>query len=247
METLLLEQKGPVAWVWLDRPRRLNAMNETMLAELRHTFELLEGDEETSAIVLAAHGPAFSAGFDIAWMAGRDAETVSQGLAGAEAVYDAIEACACPVIAAVQGPAMGGGLLLTLVTDFCLAADGASFGAPEVKIGIFPNLRLIPRLERLVGLRAAKRLVLSGEPVDAAEALSWGLVNRVLPSDRLHAEAQALAEQLAALPAMALQTGKAAFAASRSPDYAAWERTLFTACWAQPEREAAMQAFLQWR
>ena len=247
METLLLEHKGPVAWVWLNRPNRLNVINETVLAELRQTFELLDADEETRAIVGAAHGPAFSAGFDITWMAGRDAETVSQGLAFAEAVYDAVEACTQPVITAVQGPAMGGGLLLCLVADFCLAAEGATFGAPEVKIGIFPNLRLIPRLERIVGLRAAKQLVLGGEPVTAAEALSLGLVNGVLPPDRLHAEAQVLAEHLAALPAMALQTGKAAFAASQGPDYAAWERSRFAACWDGPEREAAMRAFLQRR
>jgi enoyl-CoA hydratase/carnithine racemase len=247
METLLLEHKGPVAWVWLNRPNRLNVINETMLAELRQTFELLDGDEETKAVVVAAHGPVFSAGFDITWMASRDAEAAFQGLAAAEAVYDTIEACTRPVIAAVQGPAMGGGLLLCLVADFCLAAEGATFGAPEVKIGIFPNLKLIPRLERLVGLRAAKQLVLGGEPADAALALSWGLVNRVLPSDRLHAGAQALAEQLAALPATALQISKAAFAASRGPDYAAWERASFTACWSRPEREAAMRAFLQRR
>jgi enoyl-CoA hydratase/carnithine racemase len=247
METLLFEQKGPVAWVWLNRPNRLNVINETMLAELRQTFERLDGDKETRAVVVAAHGPVFSAGFDITWMAGRDAEAVSRGLASAESVYDAVEACSRPVIVAVQGPAMGGGLLLALVADYCLAADTATFGTPEVKIGIFPNLRLIPRLERLVGLRAAKQLVLGGEPAGAAEALSWGLVNRVLPSDRLHAEAQALAEQLAALPTAALQTGKAAFAASRGPDYAAWERAQFADCWARPEREAAMRAFLQRR
>jgi enoyl-CoA hydratase/carnithine racemase len=247
METIQLERKGPVAWVWLDQPRRLNAIDETTLAELRQTFEVLDGDGEVGAVVLAARGLAFSAGFDIAWMAGQDAGTIGRELPGVEAVYDTIEDCAKPVVAAVQGAAMGGGLLLTLVADVCLAAEEASFGAPEVKIGIFPNLRLIPRLERVVGLRAARRLVLIGDPVGAAEALSMGLVDRVLPADRLHAEAQALAEQLAALPRMAVQTAKAAFAAARGPDYAAWERAMFTACWAQPEREAFMQAFLQAR
>ena len=166
-----------------------------------------------SAIVLAARGLVFCAGFDVAWMASQDAEAVAPGLPGIEAVFDTIEACTKPVIAAVQGAAMGGGLLLTLVADACLASEHAKFGAPEVKLGFFPNLRLIPRLERIVGVRAAKQLVLTGDPVSASTALDWGLVERVLPSRDLHAEAQALAEQLAALPPFAVQSAKAAFGA----------------------------------
>ncbi|MGD9145656.1 MAG: enoyl-CoA hydratase/isomerase family protein [Anaerolineae bacterium] len=247
METLVLERKGPVAWVWLNRRRQLNALNEPMLAELDRTFDALGRDEAVRAIVLAARGFAFSAGFDVAWMAGQDAETVARGLPAVEAPYDTIETCAKPVIAAVQATAMGGGLLLTLVADFCLAAEGAIFGAPEVKLGIFPNLRFVPRLERVVGLRAAKRLVIGGEPVDAAEALAMGLVDRVLPSDSLQAGAQALAQQLAALPQAAVQAAKGAFVASQGPDFVAWERDQFAACWALPERAAAMQAFLDRR
>ena len=139
---------------------------------------------------------------------------------------------------------MGGGLLLTLVADACLASEYAKFGAPEVKLGFFPNLRLIPRLERVVGVRAAKRLVLTGDPVSAATALDWGLVDRLLPSRDLHAEAQTLAEQLAALPPFAVQSAKAAFGASHRPGFVSWERQRFTECWAQPERTAAMEAFL---
>ena len=244
METLQLERKGPVAWVWLNRRRQLNAMNETSLAELRAAFETLEQDEDVRAIVLAARGLVFCAGFEVAWMAGQDAEVVGPGLPGIEGTFDTIEACTKPVIAAVQGAAMGGGLLLTLVADAVLASEHAKFGAPEVKLGIFPNLRLIPRLERMVGARGAKQMVLTGEPVDAATALDWGLVNRVLPSRELHAEAQALAEELAALPPLAIQSAKATFGASHRPDFVAWERQRFVECWAHPERAAAMQAFL---
>lgn len=247
METLQLETKGSVAWVWLNRRRQLNAMNETTLAELRGAFEALGQDEDVSAIVLAARGLVFCAGFDVAWMASQDAETVAPGLPGVEAVFDTIEACAKPVIAAVQGAAMGAGLLLTLVADACLASEHAKFGAPEVKLGFFPILRLIPRLERIVGVRAAKRLVLTGEPVSASTALDWGLVDRVLPSKDLHAEAQGLAEQLAALPSLAVQSAKAAFGAIHHPDFVTWERQRFAECWAQPERTAAMEAFLMAR
>ncbi len=247
METIEIERTGPVAWVRLNRRRQLNAMNETLLAELQQAFDTLGGDGTVGAIVVAGRGFAFSAGFDIAWMASQDAETMPLGLADIEAVFDSVEACAKPVIAAIHGAAMGGGLLLALVADLRLAAEGASLGAPEVKIGIFPNLRFVPRLERLVGLGAAKHLVLTGEPVDAAEALRIGLVDRVVPGRELPDAAQALAEQIAALPGYAVRAAKAAFAAARQPDFVAWERAEFARCWARPERQAAMQAFLRAR
>lgn len=247
METLVLERKGPVAWVWLNRPRRLNAMNETTLDELRQAFKALDQDEEVRAIVVGGQGPAFSTGFDITWMASLDVETIAREMEGVEVLFDRIEACTKPVVAAVHGAAVGGGLLLALVADLRLAAEGASFSAPEVKIGIFPALRLSARLERVVGVGAAKRMVLAGDPVDATEALRIGLVERVVPPESLHTEAQALAGQLAGLPPLAVQLTKETFAATRDPDYATWERAQFAACWAQPEREAAMQFFLQAR
>jgi enoyl-CoA hydratase/carnithine racemase len=247
METLLLERKDPIAWLWLDRPRQLNALNQTCLAELKQAFEELDTDEGIRAVVLGGRGFAFSAGFDIAWMASQDAGAATLDLATIEAVYDTIESCSKPVIAAIQGAAIGGGLLLALVADLRLAADGARFGAPEVKIALFPNLRLIPRLERVVGLGAAKQMVLTGEPVDASEALRIGLVERVVPRAELHAEAEAVAQSLAELPALAVHSAKAAFSAAQSPDFVAWERAQFAACWSQPERKAALDAFLERR
>jgi len=244
METITLEKKGAVAWVWLDRPRRLNALNGTSLTELRQTFEELDRDEAIKAIVLAGRGPVFCAGFDVTWMSPLDSATVAREVSGVEAVYDVIESCTQPLIAAVQGPAMGGGLLLTLVADFCLASEEASFGAPEIKIGIFPNLRLVPRLERIVGLRAAKRIVLTGDPVDATTAQVMGLAERVLPVETLYSEAGALAETLSSLPPNALQLAKRAFSRAHSQDFVTWEQEKFTDCWARPERAAAMQAFL---
>lgn len=247
METLLLERKEPIAWVWLDRSRQLNALNQTSLAELQQVFEELDRDERIRAVVLGGRGFAFSAGFDIAWMASQDTKATSQDLPTIEAVYDTIEACSKPVVAAVHGAAMGGGLLLALVADLRLAAEGARFGAPEVKIGLFPNLRLIPRLERVVGLGAAKRVVLTGEPVDAGEALRIGLVERVLPKADLYTQAETMASSLAGLPALALQSAKEAFSTARGSDFVAWERAQFAACWSQPERKAAMDAFLERR
>jgi enoyl-CoA hydratase/carnithine racemase len=245
METIVLERKGSVAWVWLNRPRRLNTMNPAMFRELHQTFEELDGDGAVNAIVLAGRGQAFSAGFDVAWMVGLRPETVARDIGSVHAVYDSIEACAKPLIVAVHGPAVGGGLLLALVADFVLASAGASFGAPEVKLGFFPPLELIPRLERRVGLGAAKRIVLTGELFDAAEAQRIGLVERVVEADALYEQAQGLAEQLAALPPIGVQLAKRAFAAAQRDGYRAWETAQLATCWSAPERAAAMEAFLK--
>jgi len=244
MQTLELQTKGPVAWVWLNQPHRLNVINPTTLQELRQTFEELGRTESVRVIVLAARGSIFSAGFDVSSMVELTPQTVARDLDDVGAVYDAIENCSKPAIAAIDGPAMGGGLLLALVADFRLASERASFGAPEVKIGIFPSLNLIPRLERLVGLGAAKRMVLTGGSIDAAEAHRIGLVNRMSSAEMLYAEAQTLVERLATLPPLALRLCKAAFHAARLPNYSVWEKEQFAACWASPDREPAMRAFL---
>jgi enoyl-CoA hydratase len=214
------------------------------LEELRQVFGQLERDETGRVVVLAARGPAFSAGFDISTMAQLTPQQVAQDLDGVGAIYDAIEQCPKPVIAAVNGAAMGGGLLLALVADFRLASERSSFGAPEVKIGIFPSLNLVPRLQRLVGLGHAKNLVMTGAPIDATEALRIGLVNRLIAPEKLPSESQVLAERLAELPPLAVRLCKSAFLASTLPNYSAWEKEQFAACWASSDREKAMRAFL---
>jgi len=247
VETLRLETDGPVTWVWLDRPERRNSFDQTTLTELRESFEMLDADETVGAVVLAARGPVFSAGFDVEWMLRLTAKTVRQELAGIRAVYDTIEGCSKPFIVAVDGPAVGGGLLLALTADIRLATERAGFGAPEVKIGIFPSLDLVPRLERIVGLGMAKRMVLTGDMISASEAEGSGLVGRLISPDSLLDEAGTLARDLADLPPMGVQTAKKAFAASRRPGHAEWEIDAFTRCWTSPEREPAMRAFLQSR
>jgi enoyl-CoA hydratase/carnithine racemase len=247
MQTIELESKGPVAWVWLNQPSKLNVIQPLTLEEIWRAFDELERTETVRVIVLAARGPAFSAGFDISSMVLLTPQQVVQDLDGVGAIYNAIEQCPKPVIAAVNGAAMGGGLLLALVADFRLAAERASFGAPEVKIGIFPSLNLIPRLERLVGLGHAKSLVMTGAPIDATQALRIGLVNRLIAPEKLQSESQALAEQLSELPPLAVRLCKSAFLASTFLNYSAWEKEQFAGCWASPDREKAMRAFLSGR
>lgn len=244
METLAFERKGPVAWVWLNRPAHLNAMNPSMFDELRQVFRRLKEDATVKTIVLAGRGETFSAGFDVSWMVGLTPETVAAGIGDLDILYDDVETCPQPLIVAVHGPAVGGGLLLALVADLVLASGEAGFGVPEVKLGFFPPLSLVPRLERRVGLGAARYIVLTGELIDASEAHRIGLVERVLPADALYEEVQELAERLAALPSAGVRLAKEAFAAARSPDYRAWETAQFVTCWASPDRQAAVEAFL---
>src|SRR5580765_6341451 len=138
MKTIELETKGPVSWVWLNQPDKLNVIQPLTLEELRQAFDELDRNETVRVIVLAARGSAFSAGFDVASMVQLTPQQVARDLDEVSAVYDGIEQCSKPVIAAINGAAMGGGLLLALVADFRLASERASFGAPEARIGIFP-------------------------------------------------------------------------------------------------------------
>lgn len=245
MTVLQTETRDTVCWLWLNRPERLNALNQELLEELHETVLKLAEDSSIRAIVLAGRGKAFSAGFDIRWMVERTPDVVRTDRAHLRAIFDAIERTPQPIISAVQGDAMGGGLILTMVSDLVLATEQARFGAPEVKIGLFPSLGLIPRLERLVGLRAAKQLVMTGEPITALTAQQIGLVNTIYAdNDTLYEEAQQLATRLAGLPHKALRGIKTAFEKHSLPDYTAWETDTSVECWAEPERLAAMLAFL---
>jgi enoyl-CoA hydratase/carnithine racemase len=244
MDNLQLEQHGSVAWVWLNRPERLNALNQQTIDELYTVFETLRADTAVHTVVIAGRGRAFCAGFDIRWMAERTPEMIRADRADLRSLYDLIEHHPCPVIAAVHGSVMGGGLILALVSDFVLAAEPTSFGAPEIRIGVFPSLRLIPRLERAIGYRAAKQMVLSGDSIDAPTAQQLGLVTRITYADNLYSEAQALAEKLASPHTQVVQAIKAAFLKHGSPDFDDWETDMSALCWAQPERAEAMREFL---
>ena len=244
MDVVQIERRASVAWVWLNRSERLNAMDPETLDALRETFLAVGVDEGVRAIVLAGRGRAFSSGFDIKWMAERTPEDVRADRAYLREVFDSIERCPLPLISAVQGDAMGGGLILTLVSDFVLAGEQARFGVPEITLGVFPSLGLIPCLERLVGLRAAKQLVLTGKPTDAQTAYQMGLITGVVATHALYEEAQSLAAYLTDLPSRATQVAKAAFAAHAQANYVSWETEHAVECWATPERLQAMRRFL---
>jgi enoyl-CoA hydratase / 3-hydroxyacyl-CoA dehydrogenase len=197
MKYVRLERDGPVAWVLLDRPEVLNALSSELLVQLERAFAALAGDAGLRAVVLAGSGPVFAAGADIAEMAAKSPkEGVEFGLVG-QRVARAIESFPRPVIALVEGYALGGGLEVALAADFILATEGAQLGLPEVTVGIHPGMGGASRLARLIGRANAKLLVFSGVPVSAEEAYRLGFVARVVPRESAREEAEALARTIA--------------------------------------------------
>jgi enoyl-CoA hydratase / 3-hydroxyacyl-CoA dehydrogenase len=192
-----VERRGPVAWVLLDRPEALNALNAEMLLEVEERFRSLEADRALRVVVLAGSSPVFAAGADIAEMERKSlAEGVEFGFLG-QRVAERVERFPTPVIALVEGYALGGGLELALAADFVVAAEGAQLGLPEVTVGIHPGMGGATRLTRLIGRAKTKLLTFTGVPVSAEEAYRIGFVAKLVPAASAREDVQALAELIA--------------------------------------------------
>jgi enoyl-CoA hydratase/carnithine racemase len=183
---------GDLTTITMDRPERRNALSEAHLRELRDAFGQAAADGGVRAIVLAATGPVFSAGHDFADMAERDLEGMRRLLRTCTDVMLAIQRAPQPVVAAVQGLATAAGCQLVASCDLVVAAEEASFATPGGKGGWF-CITPVVAVQRAIGRQRALEMALTGEPIDARTALAWGLVNRVVPRERLGAEAEALA------------------------------------------------------
>ncbi len=204
-ETLLLALDGPVATVTLNRPQVLNALNAQVFNDLELVFTMLANDGSVRAVLLTGAGEkAFAAGADIRELAETDAASGEALALRGQAVFEGIARCGKPVIACVNGFALGGGCELALACTLRIAADSARLGFPEVKLGLIPGYGGTQRLPRLVGSSAALRLILTGEPVVAEEALRIGLVDQVVAGGELLERARELALKLAALAPLAL-------------------------------------------
>jgi enoyl-CoA hydratase len=198
-ENLVLVRDGAVASVTLNRPQVLNALNARTLDELQRVFLELQTDSDIRAVVVTGAGEkAFAAGADIGELANLSAAQAQEHARKGQRTFDSIERLGKPVIAAINGFALGGGCELAMACTLRLAADTARLGQPEINLGITPGFAGTQRLVRLVGKAAALDLLLSGRHVTADEALRIGLVHRVVPVAELHAAAQALAVELAA-------------------------------------------------
>ena len=200
MDSVLVERIGGVATVRLNRPEKMNALNMALLHELTAAFRTLGSDDSVRAVVLTGNGAAFSAGGDFEaiqalWQAS-PVESRRALLEGLE-VLKALWSLERPTIALVNGAAVGGGLSLALACDFVLAAEGATLSFPFVRLGIVPDLGALYLVPRLVGVRRAKELLMSGRTFTAREAAEIGLITRAVPGDALEAEGTALARELA--------------------------------------------------
>jgi enoyl-CoA hydratase len=202
---LRVERTDAVATVTLDRPEVLHALDAVMFDELERAFEELAADPSLRVILLTGSGErAFAAGADIRALANTDAHSGRAASERGQAVMLGIERCGKPVIACVNGVALGGGCELALCCTLRLASDRARLGLPELKLGLIPGYGGTQRLPRLIGRSAALKLMLSGAPVDAAEALRLGLVDEVVPAAELMTRARALAESIAAMAPLAI-------------------------------------------
>jgi enoyl-CoA hydratase len=206
-ETLLVTVQDNVATVTLNRPKVLNALNAALLRELEEAFNALADDREVRVVLVrGAGGKAFAAGADIGELANADA-TTGEAIAGsAQRVFRRLETSGKPVIACIDGFALGGGCELAMACTLRLANDAARLGQPEIKLGLIPGYGGTQRLPRLVGQGAAFKMLLTGAMVNAAEALRIGLVDEVVPGDSeaLMARALELAQVIAAMPPLAV-------------------------------------------
>lgn len=221
MGALRIERDGPVAQLVLDRPKKLNAMGPDFWAEFVPAVQSLDADETVRAVVIRAEGRAFTAGLDLMAMVpklpiqpgkgpdgGRQAR-FHQMIRDMQACMTAVERCRVPVIAAVHGPCIGGGVDLITACDVRFAATDATFSVRETKIAIVADLGTLQRLPRIVGPGVAREWVFTGRDVDAAEAERMGLVNRVLPdAEACVAHAMAVAHEIAANPPLTVQGAK---------------------------------------
>ena len=207
MSTLIIEKQDRIAWVTLNRPEKLNALNSELLKELDCTFAGLEQDPEVGVVILTGAGEkAFVAGADIAELRDLDAAGARiQALRG-QAVFQRIEDMPKPVLAVVNGFALGGGCELALACHVRIASETARFGLPEVSLGIIPGYGGTQRLPRIVGKGVALDMILSGDMVGAAGALRLGLVSRVFPAAELKAGAEKLAKTMLSRGPLALRS-----------------------------------------
>jgi enoyl-CoA hydratase len=248
-ETLQIETDGAVGIITLNRPEALNALNGKLCAELADQLGAWEADTAIGCVVLTGAGRAFAAGADIKEMAPRSYMDVYKG--DLFAVFErAVSTFRKPIIAAVNGFALGGGCELAMMCDFILASEAAKFGQPEINLGVMPGIGGTQRLTRFVGKSKAMEMCLTGRMMDAAEAERSGLVSRVLPADKLKAEAIAAAKKIASQSQpIAMMTKEAVNVAYETTlaQGVVFERRLFHAMFATSDQKEGMAAFVDKR
>lgn len=248
---LHIADQGAVRVITIDRPDKLNALDRATLLALDDAFGDAAGDDAVRVIVLTGRGPkAFVAGADIAGMASLTAAEARDFSLVGQRMMRRVERLSKPVIAMVNGFALGGGLELAMCCHMRIAADGAKLGLPEVGLGLLPGFGGTQRLPRLVGRAAALELCLGGTPIDASRALQLGLVNRVVPAADLESETMQLAERLAGAAPLAVRAILDAVSVGADCSLDAgleYESAQFGLVFATADAREGMQAFLERR
>jgi len=245
---VLMEKRGRVGLITLNRPEALNALNHPLLLELMGGLAVFDADAQIGAIVIAGSERAFAAGADIKEMA--QASPVEMLLSDRIAVFDRIRSIKKPVIAAVSGWCLGGGNELALSCDMIIASETARFGQPEITIGVIPGAGGTQRLTRALGKALAMEMVLNNRILSAQEALNFGLVNRVIPVERYLEEAINLADEIGSRAPLAVRLAKEAvnnaFETSLT-DGIADERRSFYFLFSTQDQKEGMRAFIEKR
>jgi enoyl-CoA hydratase len=243
--TIIVETRGNVGLIRLNRPQALNALNGALIGELRQAVDAFEADGNIRCLLITGSDKAFAAGADIKEMADK---TFNEAfLEDFFADWHCLAEARKPTIAAVAGFALGGGCELAMQCDFIIAADNAKFGQPEIKLGVMPGIGGTQRLTRAVGKAKAMDLVLTGRMMDAAEAERSGLVARVVPAASLLEEAIKVADTIASMSLPSLLAAKEAVNAAFETSLAEgvrYERRIFHSLFATADQKEGMAAFI---
>ena len=251
LENVLYEKKGPIAYVTLNRPKVLNALNQRTWQDLKAAFEEARDDADVRGVILTGAGDkAFIAGADISELAQVTAVQAERSSTFGQEVLNLVENLGKPVVAAINGFALGGGCETAMACTIRLATESARFGQPEVKLGVLPGGGGTQRLPRLVGKGRALQLILSGEMISAQEAYRIGLVNEVVPAADLITRAEAMLKQIFANAPIAVRYSLEAVNKGLETSQAeglALEASFFGLCAATADKQEGTQAFLQKR
>jgi enoyl-CoA hydratase len=247
-QNIVVETRGRVGVIRLNRPQALNALNAALMEELAAAIAGYDADPAIGCVVITGSEKAFAAGADIKEMTGKSYMEAFMG--NFTATWDAVARARKPAIAAVAGFALGGGCELAMQCDFIIAADNARFGQPEIKLGIIPGIGGTQRLARAVGKAKAMDLILTGRMMDAAEAERAGLVARVVPAAELMTETMKAADAIAAMSLPSVMVAKEAVNRAFEVSLAegvAFERRVFHALFATEDQKEGMSAFVEKR
>lgn len=250
-KNILFEKSDGIGFITINRPKVLNALNKETMVELKDVVRMIGTDSDIKVVIITGSGQkSFVAGADISEMQGMSALEGREWGKYSQDVFNEVENLPQPVIAAVNGYALGGGCELAMSCDIRIASDNARFGQPEVLLGVIPGFAGTQRLPRLVGKGRAKELLFTGKQIDAVEACRIGLVNSIVPLDKLMDTAKEMANLIMERGSIAVRLCKAAVNEGLDMDFEsgqAYEREVFGLCFATEDQKEGMRAFVEKR